>query len=268
VPDAAVWLLGYLAVGAAVGFFAGMLGIGGGALMVPLLVMLFEAQGLPREHLLHLAVGTGMATILFTSVSSMRAHAARGAVRWEIVKRITPGILAGGLVGSAIASSIPRVLFAAVFVATVYAAALNLFLARKPNPSRTLPGPAGLAGVGAAISAISAFAAVGGAFITVPFMVWCNVPMLQAIGTAAAIGFPIAAAGTVGYLAIGWAQPGLPQWSLGYVYLPALVGVTIASMSTAPLGAMVAHRLPTRMLRRIFAVLMFTLATRLLVMLW
>jgi uncharacterized membrane protein YfcA len=268
VPDAALWIAGYLATGAGVGFFAGMLGIGGGALMIPLLVWLFEAQGLPREHLLQFAVGTGMATILFTSVSSMHAHARRGGVRWDIVKRITPGILAGGLAGAAIASSIPRFAFAVIFVAIVYAAALNVFLERKPNPSRTLPGATGLFAVGAAISGISALAAVGGAFLTVPFMVWCNVPVLAAIGTAAAIGVPIAAAGTVGYVAIGFSQPGLPPWSLGYVYLPALAGVTVASMSLAPVGAMVAHRLPTKLLRRIFAVLMFGLATRMLVTLW
>jgi uncharacterized membrane protein YfcA len=268
VPDAALWVAGYLGIGAAAGFFAGMLGIGGGALMIPLLVWLFDAQGLPREHLLHLAVGTGMATILLTSVSSMRAHARRGAVRWDVVKGITPGILAGGLVGAAVASSIPRFAFAVVFVVTVYAAALNVLLERKPNPARSLPGPLGLFAAGAAISGISAFAAVGGAFMTVPFMVWCNVPMLHAIGTAAAIGFPIAAAGTVGYVAIGASQPGLPAWSLGYVYLPALAGITVASMSLAPVGAMAAHGLPTKILRRIFAVLMFTLATRMLVTLW
>jgi uncharacterized membrane protein YfcA len=267
-PDAALWAAGYLAIGAGVGFFAGMLGIGGGALMIPLLVWLFDAQDLPREHLLHLAVGTGMATILFTSVSSMRAHARRGAVRWDIVKRITPGILAGGLAGSAIASTLPRFAFAVIFVVTVYAAALNVFLQRKPNPSRTLPGAAGLFAAGAAISAVSAVAAVGGAFLTVPFMVWCNVPMLHAIGTAAAIGFPIAAAGTVGYVATGLGQASLPAWSLGYVYLPALAGVTVASMAIAPVGAMVAHRLPTKVLRRVFAVLMFSLATRMLITLW
>jgi uncharacterized membrane protein YfcA len=266
--DAAPWIAGYLGVGAAAGFFAGLLGIGGGALMVPLLVWLFDAQALPRGHLLHLAVGTGMATILFTSVSSMRAHARRGAVRWDAVWRITPGILAGGLVGAAIASSIPRFAFAAVFVVTVYAAALNALLDRKPNPARALPGPLGLFAVGAAISGVSAFAAVGGAFLTVPFMIWCNVPLLHAIGTAAAIGFPIAAAGTVGYVAIGLGEPGLPVGSIGYVYLPALAGVTLASMSMAPVGAWAAHRLPTKVLRRIFAVLMFVLATRMLVTLW
>jgi uncharacterized membrane protein YfcA len=267
-PDAALWLLGYLAIGAGGGFFAGMLGIGGGALIVPLLVWLLEAQQLPREHLLHLAVGTAMATILFTSASSMRAHAARGAVRWDIWKRITPGILFGGLVGSLIASWIPRFAFAALFTAVVYAAGVNMLFGRKPVATRSLPGRAGLFTAGATISAASAFAAVGGAFMSVPFMVWCNVPMIQAIGTAAAIGFPIAAAGTVGYVAAGWHQAGLPPWSVGYVYLPALAGVTLASMSVAPLGAMAAHRLPTRVLRWVFALLMFTLATKMLISLW
>jgi uncharacterized membrane protein YfcA len=245
-----------------------MLGIGGGALQIPLLVWLFQAQGLPPEDIVHLAVGTGMATIVFTSVSSARAHAARGAVRWDVVKSMTPGILAGGLVGSLIASHIPRFWFAVLFVATVYAAGLNMLFERKPNPTRTLPGPAGVFAAGAAISGVSAFAAVGGAFMSVPFMMWCNVPMIHAIGTAAAIGFPIAVAATTGYIAGGWGTPGLPEWSLGYVYLPALVGVTIASMAVAPLGVMVAHRTPTRVLRKIFAVLFFALATRMLVGLW
>ncbi len=263
-----IWLLGYLAIGAAVGFLAGMLGIGGGALQIPLLVWLFEAQGLPRDHVVHLAVGTGMATIVFTSLSSARAHAARGAVRWDIVKSMTPGILAGGLVGSLIASSIPRFVVAVLFVATVYAAGLNMLFERKPNPTRTLPGPAGVFAAGATISGVSAFAAVGGAFMSVPFMMWCNVPMIHAIGTAAAIGFPIAVAGTVGYVAGGWGAVGLPPWSAGYVYGPALVGVTIASMAVAPLGVMVAHRTPTRVLRKVFAVLFFMLATRMLIGLW
>ena len=263
-----IWLLGYLAIGAGVGFLAGMLGIGGGALQIPLLVWLFEAQGLPRDHVVHLAVGTGMATIVFTSLSSARAHAARGAVRWDIVKSMTPGILVGGLVGSLIASSIPRFVFAVLFVATVYAAGLNMLFERKPNPTRTLPGPAGVFAAGATISGVSAFAAVGGAFMSVPFMMWCNVPMIHAIGTAAAIGFPIAVAGTVGYVAGGWGVVGLPPWSAGYVYGPALAGVTIASMAVAPLGVMVAHRTPTRVLRKVFAVLFFVLATRMLIGLW
>jgi uncharacterized protein len=254
----------YLAIGAAVGFFAGMLGIGGGAIMVPLLVMLFDAQGLPKSHLLHLAVGTAMATILFTSVSSVRAHAARGAIRWDIARNITPGIIVGGLVGSWIASFIPPLVFAALFTAVIYIAATNLLLDRKPRPSRQPPGLAGMTAFGFAVSALSAFAAIGGAFLTVPFMLWCNVPMLPAIGTAAAIGFPIALAGTIGFIATGLRETGLPPHSVGFVYLPALAGIVVASMLMAPVGAAAAHRLPTVWLKRIFAILFYVMATRML----
>jgi len=259
------WWLGYAAIGAAVGFFAGMLGIGGGAIMVPLLVWSFEAQGLPKTHILHLAVGTAMATILFTSISSVRAHAVRGAIRWDIARNMTPGILAGGLVGSWIASFIPPLLFAALFTAVIYIAATNLLLERNRRPSRQPPGFAGMSAFGFLVSALSAFAAVGGAFLTVPFMLWCNVPMLQAIGTAAVIGFPIALSGTIGFVATGLRETGLPPHSVGFVFLPALGGIVVASMLAAPLGAAAAHRLPTLWLRRIFAVLFYVIATRMLI---
>ncbi|HKW39037.1 MAG TPA: sulfite exporter TauE/SafE family protein [Burkholderiales bacterium] len=258
------WWLGYVAIGAAVGFFAGMLGIGGGAIMVPLLVMLFEAQGLPKSHILHLAVGTGMATILFTSLASVRAHAARGAIRWDIARNITPGILLGGLVGSWIASFIPPLVFAALFTAVIYVAATNILLDRKPKPSREAPGFAGMFAFGFAVSAVSAFTAIGGAFMTVPFMLWCNVPLLAAIGTAAMIGFPIALSGTAGFVAAGLREAGLPQYSLGFVYLPAVAGIVVSSMLMAPVGAAAAHRLPTVWLKRIFAVLFYVMATRML----
>jgi len=262
------WWLGYLGVGAAVGFFAGLLGIGGGAIMVPMLVMLFEAQGLPREHMLHVAVGTAMATVLFNSISSAHAHASLGAIRWDLAARITPGILVGGLLGSGIASVIPRGLFAALFTGVVYVAATNILLGRKPHASRQVPGTAGMFMVGFVISAVSALGALGGAFITVPFLMYCNVPMLQAIGTAAAVGFPIGLAGSIGFVLTGWGQAGIPGPSLGYVYLPALAGILIASLLVAPLGVRLAHRIPTQRLKQIFAVVLYLMATRMLVSIW
>ena len=262
------WWLGYAAIGAVVGFFAGLLGIGGGAIMVPLLVMLFEAQGLPREQVLHLAVGSGMATILLTSLSSVRAHAARGALRWDLIRAMTPGILVGGLAGSAVAGAIPTRLFAVLFCVVVYIASANMLLERKPKPSRAAPGALGMFLAGFSISATSAFAAIGGAFMTVPFMLYCNVPLLQAIGCAAAIGFPIALAGTTGFIASGLAHGGLPAWSVGYVYLPAVMGIAVTSVLFAPGGAALAHRLKTGTLKRIFAALLFAMATKMLIALW
>jgi uncharacterized membrane protein YfcA len=262
------WWLGYAAIGAAVGFFAGLLGIGGGAIMVPLLVVLFEAQGLPKAHILHLAVGTGMASILFTSLSSMRAHAARGIVRWDLALALTPGILVGGLLGSAITAWISTKVFALLFTGVVFFAATNILLDRKPTPSRALPGALGSMLVGVLIGFVSSLAALGGAFLTIPFALYCNVPLLQAIGTAAIVGFPIAFAGSIGFIATGWGQSGLPAYSIGYVYLPAALGIALASVLMAPVGAATAHRLPTKRLKQVFSILLYVLATKMLVSLW
>ena len=262
------WILGYLALGALVGFFAGMLGIGGGAIMVPILVLMLDAQGLPREQVLHLAVGTSMSTILFTSLSSIRSHHRRGSIRWDIFRGMTPGIIAGGLAGSVVATLVPASALAVAFTLVIFFAATNILLDRKPHPSRGLPGPAGLFGVGAGISAVSAVAAMGGAFISVPYMLWCNVAMLQAVGTAASLGFPIAVAGTIGYVYNGLHDSGLPPLTLGYIYLPAMAGIVVTSMLVAPLGAAAAHSLPTKWLKRIYAILLYVLAVRMLIKVW
>ena len=255
------WGLIYVLLGAFVGFFAGLLGIGGGAIMVPLLVLLMDAQGLPKDQILHLAVGTSMSTILFTSISSMRSHGKRGSIRWDVFRSMVPGILLGGLIGAALASHIPSAALAVAFTCIIFVAATNMILDRQPHPSRQLPGWAGLFGVGG----VSSIAAMGGAFASVPFMVWCNLPMIQAIGTAAALGFPIALAGTAGFIFNGLHDTGLPPWSLGYIYVPAMLGIVVTSMLMAPVGAATAHRLPTRQLKRIFAVLLYLLATRMLI---
>lgn len=262
------WLAAYLALGACAGFFAGMLGIGGGMIVVPVLALMLETQGLPREHLLHLAVGTAMATILFTGLSSARAHAKRGGVRWEIAWRMTPGILVGGVVGALVAERLSTRTLAIYFTVFVFLMAANIALDRKPKPSRQPPGAPGMFAAGAVIGGLSSLVAIGGTVMSVPFMIYCNVPIIQAVGTAAAIGVPIAIGGTIGYLYTGWSASGLPPWSLGYLYLPALAGITVASVLTAPIGAWLAHRVPGRTLKRIFAALLFLLATRMLVSLW
>ena len=157
------WWLAYLGVGAVVGVLAGMLGIGGGAIMVPLVAQLLISQGIAKDQVLHLAVGTSMATILFTSVSSVRAHAKRDAVRWDIVKRITPGILAGGIAGSLFAAVISSRSLAVFFAVLVMGLAFNMLLDRKPKPTRQLPGAGGMFAVGSAIGGLSSLAAIGGA---------------------------------------------------------------------------------------------------------
>ena len=258
------WLLAYLVLGAFVGFFAGLLGIGGGGIMVPVLTTMFAVQGFPREHLVHVALGTSMAGIVITSISSLRAHHAHGAVRWDIVKGIAPGVLLGTFGGTFVAAhvaSAPLAIFFGCFMAYV---SLQMILNVKPKPSRELPGTLGLAGVGSGIGLVSALVAIGGGSLSVPFMTWCNVKMQHAIGTSAAIGLPIAVAGALGYLINGWGSSGLPDWSVGYVYLPALLTVSTLSFLTAPLGAKLAHRLPVATLKKIFAGVLILLAAKML----
>lgn len=262
------WWLAYLAIGLAVGFFAGLLGIGGGAVMVPILVLVFTAQGLPADQILHIALGTSMAAITFTSVSSMRAHHAHGAVDWAVARAIAPGILAGAFCAALLAGAISKRPLGLMFTVLVFYAATQILLDLRPKRSRELPGGLGLFAAGAAIGAISSLLAAGGAFLCIPFLAWCKVPLRRAIGTAAAIGLPIALAGTLGYVVQGLRAEGLPSPSLGYVYLPALVLVVATSMLAAPLGARVAHRLPVKRLRIIFALLLYALALRMLVSLW
>lgn len=262
------WLLAYLAIGLLVGFFAGLLGIGGGAVMVPVLVLVFTAQGLPADHIMHIALGTSMAAIAFTSVSSMRAHHAHGAVDWAIARAIAPGILAGSFCAALVAGWISKRPLALMFTLIVFYAATQILLDLRPKRSRELPGSLGLFAAGAVIGGVSSLLAAGGAFLCIPFLTWCRVPLRRAIGTAAAVGLPIALAGTLGYVLQGLRAEGLPSPSLGYVYLPALVLVVATSMLAAPLGARVAHRLPVKRLRVIFALLLYALAGRMLVSLW
>ncbi len=259
-----VWLVGYLALGAVAGFFAGLLGVGGGAIMVPVLALMFAAQGFPEVHLMHLALGTSLAAIIFTSISSLRAHHRHGAVIWPIVRAIAPGIVVGTLAGAQVAAKVPTrplAIFFAIFIGYV---AVQMLLNIKPKPSRELPGRAGMFGVGAFIGGISALVAIGGGSLSVPFMAWCNVKMHNAIGTSAAIGLPIALAGTAGYLIGGYGATQLPPGSVGFIYLPALVACVVTSMLLAPLGARVAHTLPVATLKKVFALVLIVLLAKML----
>jgi len=259
-----MFLLAYLALGAFAGVLAGLLGVGGGLVIVPALTFLFSAQGLPAPYIAHLALGTSLATIIFTSVSSLRAHHGRGAVDWQVVRRISAGIVAGTLGGSWVAAQLSTRSLKVFFVVFLYYVALQMLLNIRPKPSRQLPGTGGMLGVGGVIGGVSSLVGIGGGSLSVPFMAWCNIPMHTAIGTSAAIGFPIALAGAVGYVANGLAVAPLPPWSLGFVYLPALAGIALASVITAPFGARLAHSLPVAGLKKTFAFLLMVMGTKLL----
>jgi len=254
----------YLVIGAFAGIIAGLLGVGGGIVVVPALVWVFAAQGFPQETIMHLALGTSLASIIFTSISSYRAHDRRGAVLWPIFKAITPGILVGTFAGAYVAAKLPTGFLKGFFVCFLYWVAAQMLLNIKPKGHRQIPGAGGIFGAGFGIGAVSSLVGIGGGTMSVPFMIWCNVAMHAAVGTASAIGLPIALAGTAGYIVNGLGAANLPPLSLGYVSLPALIGVVAVSVLTAPYGAKLAHDLPVPTLKRFFGFFVLAVATRML----
>ncbi len=262
------WLGAYAAAGAVVGFLAGLLGIGGGMTLVPVLAALFAAQQFAPDHTVHLALATAMASIVFTSSASVREHHRHGAVDWALVRLLVPGMVAGALLSTLVSGWVPQRLLALSFAAIVYAGATQMMLGRKPKAHGRLPGPWGVGLAGLVMGTICGLVSAGGAFLTVPFMLRCGVPMHGTIGTGAAVGIPVAMVGTIGYVISGWPVEGLPELSLGFVYLPALAALVLGSVLTAPWGARVAHRLPVKALKRVFALLLYTLATRMLFSFW
>lgn len=258
------WIALYFAAGAFVGFLAGLLGIGGGMTLVPVLAAMFTAQHFAPDHVVHLALGTGMASIMFTSSASVRAHHRLGGVDWSLVRRVGPAMVVGTLLATSLSAWVPQRALALAFSVIVYAGATQILLGRKPSAARTLPGTPALVAIGVVIGVVCGLVSAGGAFLTVPFMLFCGVSMTTAIGTGAALGVPVAVVGTLGYVFSGWNVAGLPPLALGFVFGPALAGIVAGSVLTAPLGARAAHRLPVPILRRVFACLLYALATKML----
>ncbi len=254
-------LLTLLVAGAAAGTAAGLLGIGGGVIIVPVLSLVFVSEGVNPDILIKVAVGTSLATIVVTAISSIWAHHKRGAVRWPLVKMMTPGVVVGSLLGAWFADLIPGAWLTVAFI--LFLLAVSLQMAWGPlGAHRELPGVWPLRSVSTLVGTISAMMGIGGGALNVPYLSWCGVQVKQAIATAAAIGFPLALASTIGFIITGLDEPNLPPHSLGYINLPAFAGVVGASILFAPLGARLAHQLPDRILKRTFAVFLFILAMR------
>lgn len=252
----------YLLTGAVAGLLAGMLGVGGGLIIVPILTFIFAASGFAPDYILHLALGTSLATITVTSISSARAHHRHGAVNWEAVRRIAPGIAFGCLVGAWVAAQLDIRPLKWLFVAFEFYVGTQMLLRFAPQPHRSFPGMMGMSLMGTAIGLLSSLVGIGGGTLSVPFMLYCNRSMREAVGTSSAIGLPIAVFGSLGYIASGWHLEPLPPYSLGLVYLPAAFGIAFVSLFTAPWGAKLAHRLPVALLRKFFAVLLYALGAK------
>lgn len=254
-----------LLLGTVTGFLAGLLGVGGGMMMVPFLTLILSNRGVASGMAVKMAIATSMATILFTSLSSLRAHHRHGAVRWPLVRGLAPGIVLGGVVaGAGVFALVKGQALAVVFGVFVAFSALQMLRGGSPAPHRQMPGLGGQIASGGVIGLVSGLVGAGGAFLSVPFMVWCNVPMRHAVGTASALGFPIALSATAGYVIGGWSlAPALPG-AFGFLYLPALLTIAAASVLMAPLGARTAHRIAVASLRRVFALMLLALAATML----
>ena len=255
----------YLLLGACAGLLAGLLGVGGGLIIVPVLAVLFlQQEGLPGDIIMHLALGTSLASIVFTSLSSIYAHQRHGAICWLPFRQLTPGIILGAAVGGWLASQMSTSWLKPLFALFELGVGLHLLLSVATHAHRTLPGPARMTGAGGVIGMVSSLVGIGGGTLTVPFLVWHGVSIRQAIATSAACGLPIALAGALSFIINGLHQPLLPEHTLGYVHLPALLGVAISSVLFAPLGARLTHRLPVTMLKKILGGLLLLLAAKLL----
>ena len=252
-------------LGVVTGFLAGLLGIGGGMLMVPFITIIMSNRAVGPDLAVKMAIATSMATIIFTSMSSVWAHHRRGAVRWDIVRRLAPGIVVGSIIGSLGVFALLKGAYLAVFFGLfVSFSATQMLLDKKPRPARQMPGTAGQFAAGGLIGFLAGLVGAGGAFISVPFMTWCNVALRHAVATSAALGFPIAVANVTGYIISGQRVQNLPAGSFGYIWLPALGIIATCSFMTAPLGAKAAHSLPVDRLKHVFASILYCLAAYML----
>ena len=254
----------YPILGVVAGLTGGLLGVGGGIVVVPVLIFTFTLLGFSDSALTHMAVGTSLGTIILTSAGSVRQHHMKGAVRWDILGWLSVGLIIGALVGAEIAGVLKGRVLQLIFGVFALTMAAQMAFGFKLNPTRDLPGKVGLVVSGTLIGSVSSLFGIGGGSITVPFFTWCNVKMQEAVGTSSAGGMPIAVAGAIGFILSGWDAPMRPEWSVGYIYLPALLGIGATSIFFAQVGAKLAHTLPAATLKKLFSLLLVVVGIKLI----
>ncbi|MGB6188728.1 MAG: sulfite exporter TauE/SafE family protein [Aeromonas molluscorum] len=257
--------LGYLLLGAFAGVLGGLFGIGGGLIIVPVLVVSFHAQGIAPDIVTHLALGTSMLTMIFTGLSSLRVHYTKGVVDWALIRRLAGGMMVGAWLGGLTVNLLSATTLNIIIGCFAWTMALQMGFNFKPKAERHLPGPLGTGIAGTCIGWLSAMFGIGGGSLTVPYLTWNSVPMKQAVAVSVAGSIPIALAGSLSYLYTGWGHGNLPEWSLGYIYLPAWLGIVLTSTQFARLGARLAHRLSPQRLRRGFALLLLLVGAKFMI---
>lgn len=257
-------ILVLLLVGSIAGFMAGLLGIGGGMIVVPIVLWALRWQSVDTMHAQHLAIGTSFAVMALTTFSSMMAQHRKKAIRWRVVISMAPGMVLGVLLGAYLAKYIPTQQLQLIFIVSAYLLSVQALLDIKPKPTRQLPKPTRLGMAGSVFGLFSSWIGIGGGSLSVPFMLYCNVPIREAVGTSAALSWPVAVSGAVGYLLSGWSVQGLPEYTFGFWYIPVAVVMAIATVTFAPIGVKAAHTLPPVKLKFVFGLLLFCVATQML----
>jgi len=256
--------LASLLLGAVSGLMAGLFGIGGGLIIVPVLAILFAGQGFPPELIMIMSVATSLATIIFTSIASVLAHHRLNSVLWHKVQSLAPGIMIGSAAGAVIADHIDADILRSIFIIYLVSVGVQMALQLKPKPGQEQP-TKGLELVMATLMGmLSSLLGIGGGTLTVPYLVHFQVPMRNAVAIASACGLPIALVGTVSYALLGKDASQLPDWSLGYIHIPSFLGIVLTSIYTAPIGAKLAHKLHAETLKRYFSLLLFVMAAKLI----
>lgn len=252
-----------LGLGAIVGFMAGLLGIGGGLIIVPALLYLLPWVGIESSQLTHVAIATSLASIILTSFSSATAHHKRGNVPWELFKPMFPGIIVGALASGFISEKIASEHLQQAFSIFVILMAIQMAFPFKPKANSKVPAFAIMFIVSMFIAVIAGLMGIGGGVLLVPFLSYCGLQMRQAFGFSSVTGFFIAIAGSIGYVIAGLNAPDLPEGTIGFIYLPALVGIVMSSMIIAPIGVKAASVWPTSILKNIFAIFLMVVGLKL-----
>lgn len=258
------WIFAFLLLGSVVGFVAGLLGVGGGGIMVPILTLIFLHQGVSSDTVMHLALGTSMASIIVTSISSLRTHQKFKAINWQIVKTMSIGVIIGTFSSTFLASHLSTLYLGLFFTVFMGYVAMRILFKKQGDGEVTHISNRNLLCSSMGIGAISALVSIGGGSLTVPYLTSKNIDIKKAIGTSAAIGLPISIAGTIGYLIAGWDNDFGYHYSIGFVYLPAVLLISSMSFITAPYGVKFAQYLPVNILKKIFAFLLISLSLKML----
>lgn len=260
-----MFLLGYLLLGAIAGLIAGVFGLGGGIIIVPTLIFTFSYLDFPPEVLTHLAVGTSLTTILFTSLSAIYVHYRKSAIDWSLALKLSLGMLFGGVIGAYLAEFMSGAVLQRIFAFYCVTVALQMWFAWSPKAILTLPSRFGCTLLGGVIGTLSGLFGIGGGSLVVPVLTLYRVRITKAIATSAVTGFPIALSGATGYIIMGWNNPALPENSFGYLYWPAMLGIILSSTIFAKFGALLAHRMEPRKLKKLFALLLIFIAIKLFI---